>query len=190
VPPADETLAEGSPAQAAKQDVVVKVTVVCGGLTNVKVPVVIGGRYDGLAIAGTTKAFDRLLESWLTRAVHLGIVGSGLGQLFPINIQKHLAEGRINTGNLLLASMREPGRFAPDDLRFLMSNVTVAVKTMRHDQFATIFIGMRRHELTIGDAVRGFTEGILDGYARFRAIADVVTDDKGAIHGFGLSRLA
>jgi hypothetical protein len=142
------------------------------------VPVVIGGRYDGLPIAGATKAFDRLLDSWLTRAVDLGIVGSGLGQLFPINLQKRLAEGRINTGNLLLASMGEPGRFAPDDLRFLMSNVTVAVKTMRHDQFATSLIGTRRREMTIGDAVRGFTDGILDGYACFRAIADVVTDDK------------
>ena len=67
----------------AKEDVIVQIDLVCGGLSNVKVPVVIAGRYDGLPIAGATKAFDRLLDSWLTRAVDLGLVGSGLGQLFP-----------------------------------------------------------------------------------------------------------
>lgn len=166
----------------AKEDVIVQITLVCGGLSNVKVPVVIAGRYDGLPIAGATKAFDRLLDLWLTRAVDLGLVGSGLGQLFPINLQKRLEAGKVNTGNLLLANMGEPGRFAPDDLRFLMSNVIVAVKSMGHDQFATSLIGTRRHEMTIADAVRGFAEGILDGYERFRAIANVVTDDKTRFH--------
>jgi hypothetical protein len=64
----------------------VKITLVWGGLTNVKAPVVVGARYDGLAFAGPTKVFDRLLDSWLTRAVDLGILGSALGQLFPINL--------------------------------------------------------------------------------------------------------
>jgi hypothetical protein len=141
IPPA----AEVSELRWAKEDVVVQITLVCGGLTNVRVPVVIGERYDGLPIAAIAGARN-----------------------FPINLQKRLEAGKINTGNLLLASMGEPGRFAPDDLRFLMSNVTVAVKTMGHDQFATSLIGTRRHEMSIGDAARGFVEGILENSVRCR----------------------
>ena len=46
---------------------------------------------------------------------------------------------------------------------------------MGYDQFASNLIGTLRHELSVGDAVRGVLEGILDGYERFRAITDVVT---------------
>src|SRR5439155_7131996 len=74
--------------------------------------------------------------------------------------------------------MGEPGRFAQDDLRFLSSNITVAVKEMGYDQFATPLLGTRRNEIPIGDAIRGLLEGILDGYERFRAIANSVTDDR------------
>jgi hypothetical protein len=163
---------------AAGGDVIVQITLIQGGLTNIRVPVAVGGRYDGLALAGVTRAFDQLLDSWLTRALDLGIIGSGLGQLFPVNLQRRQEAGKINATNLLLAGMGEPGRFARDDLRFLLSNVTVAVKSMGYDQFATSLIGTRRNELPIEDAVRCVLEGILDGYDRFRAIADVVTDGR------------
>jgi hypothetical protein len=173
-----DPVAVARPASPAATDVVVQVTLIRGGITNLRVPVVICPRYDGLPLAGATKAFDRLLDTWLTRAVDLGMIGSGLGQLFPINLQRRQAIGKVNAGSLLLVSMGEPGRFARDDLRFLVSNIVVAVKGMGHDQFATGLIGTRRRELTAGEAVRGLIDGILDGYERFRAIVDEVTEDQ------------
>jgi hypothetical protein len=178
-PTVTETVARDDPGRrAATRDVEVQITLICGGITNVKAPVVIGARYDGLAFAGPTKAFDRLLDSWLTRAVDLGIIGSALGQLFLINLEQFQQVGKMKAGNLLLAGMGEPGRFAQDSLQFLISNVVVAVKTMGHRQFASTLIGTRRSELSIGEAIRGFVQGIYDGYERIRAIGDSVTNNE------------
>ncbi len=170
--------AAAPPAQqpaAVCPDVVVHVEVICGGFTNVKVPVAVCPRYQGMALAGPAKEFDRQIDSWLTRAVDLGMIGSDLGQLFPVHLQRMREAGRVKVDCLLMAGMGEPGQFAADDLRYLMSNVTVAVKSMGHDQLSTSLIGTRRNELSFGQAVRGFLEGILDGYERFRVIADAVT---------------
>jgi hypothetical protein len=156
----------------------VKITMVCGGLTNVKAPVVVGARYDGLAFLGPTKIFDQLLDSWLTRAVDLGIIGSALGQLFPINLEQYHKAGKLNAGTLLLAGMGEPGRFAEDGVRFIFSNLTLTVKGMGFNEIATPLLGIRRKELTIGDAVRGMLQGIEDGYLRVAAIAEGVTQDR------------
>jgi CHAT domain len=162
----------------ALSEITVRFTLICGGLTHVQVPVAIAGRYDGLPLAGGTKAFDQILDTWLTRALDLGMIGSGLGQLFPINLQSRYDEGKVCAHNLLLANMGEPGRFARDDLRFLLSNITVAVKGLRQDLFAIPLLGTRRNELPVEDAVRGFLEGIVDGYDRFAAIASAVTDHR------------
>jgi hypothetical protein len=167
-----------------------KITVVRGGMTNIKVPVAVGARYDGLAFAGPTRAFDRLLDSWLTRAVDLGIIGSSLGQLFLINLQQFQRAGRIKADNLLLAGMGEPGRFARDSLQFIVSNLVVAVKIMGHDEFASPLIGIRRDELPIAEAVRGLVEGVRDGYERIRAIADDDTKDRGALRNAAAQRLS
>lgn len=166
---------------AAIPTVDLQITVIKGGLTNVKVPVVIGARYDGLAFAGSTKAFDRLLDSWLTGAVDMGIIGSSLGQLFLINLKQFQRAGKIKANNLLLAGMGEPGRFARDSLQFLISNVVVATKVMGHDELALPLLGIRRTELTIADAVRGLVEGIRDGYDRLRAMADDDTKNREAL---------
>jgi hypothetical protein len=156
----------------------VKITLIHGGLTNVKAPVIVGARYDGLAFAGPTKIFDRLLDSWLTRAVDLGIIGSALGQLFPINLEQFHKAGKLNAGTLLLAGMGEPGRFAEDGVRFIFSNIILTIKGIGVNEFATPLLGTRRKELTIGDAVRGMLQGIEDGYERVSAIAESVTEDK------------
>lgn len=150
-------------------------------MTNINAPVAVGARYDGLAFAGPTRAFDRLLDSWMTRAVDLGIIGSSLGQLFLINLQQFQRAGRIQADNLLLAGMGEPGRFAQDSLQFIVSNLVVAVKIMGHDEFASPLIGIRRGELLVAEAVRGFVEGVQDGYERIRAIADNDTKNRGAL---------
>jgi len=173
--PQPEAAPAAPPPAAGPHDVVVHVEVICGGYTNVKVPVAICPRYEGMALAGPAKAFDRQLDSWLTRAVDLGMIGSGLGQLVPVNVQRSREAGRVKVDALLMAGLGEPGNLAADDLRYLMSNVTVAVKSMGHDQFSTMLIGTRRNELSIGQAVQGLLEGIVDGYERFRVIADAVT---------------
>ena len=172
--------AETPPATGAKAgtDVDVRITLICGGITNVETPVAIGARYDGLAFAGGTGAFDRLLNSWLTRGVDLGIIGSALGLLFPINLEKYHKAGKVRARNLILAGMGEPGRFAHDSLRFLMSNVVVAVKFMGENEFASSLIGTRRNELSIGDAIRSLLLGVRDGYERLRSIVETLTDDR------------
>jgi CHAT domain/Peptidase family C25 len=176
--PAVTPASEADAATPTVRDVVVQVTLIKGGITNVRAPVAVAGRYDGLPLSGATKAFDRLLDSWLTRAIDLGMIGSGLGQVFPVNLQARQQAGKMNVGCLLLAGMGEPGRFAQDDLRFLMSNVTVAVKGLGYDQFVTSLLGTRRNEIPIGKAIRGVLEGITDGYERFRAIANALTEDR------------
>jgi hypothetical protein len=72
----------------------------------------------------------------------LGIIGSKLGQLF------------------LLAGMGEPGRFAQDDLRFLLSNITIAVKSLGYDQFASASLALEgknsQSEMPFADFWREF----------------------------------
>ena len=84
-------------------------------------------------------------------------------------------EDRLKARTLLLAGMGEPGRFAQDSLQFIMSNVIVAIKAMGETEFAIPLLGIRRKELAIGQAVRGFIQGIDDGYERFKAIAENAT---------------
>src|ERR1700722_4389379 len=68
-----DAVGEGVPAAADRsvttRDVVVHVEVIWGGITNVKVPVAVGARYQGWGLAGPAKAFGRQLDFWLTRAV-------------------------------------------------------------------------------------------------------------------------
>lgn len=137
-----------------------------------KIPAAIGPRYQGLPLAGPAKAFDRLLDCWLAHSLDLGMIGSGLGQLFPVNLHPQHQAGTINAEYLRLVGMGEPGQFAQDDLRYLMSNVTVVVKAMGHYQLSTMLIGTRRNELPLDHAFSGFLEGILDGYERFCAVTD------------------
>ena len=73
-------------------------------------------------------------------------------------------EDRLKARTLLLAGMGEPGRFAQDSLQFIMSNIIVAIKAMGETKFAIPLLGIRRKELAIGQAVRGFIQGIDDGY--------------------------
>jgi len=85
--PADPPRPESGDTSGGASDVNVHIILICGGITNVRVPIAIGARYDGLPFAGPTAAFDRLVDSWMTRAVDLGIIGSALGLLFPINLE-------------------------------------------------------------------------------------------------------
>ncbi len=175
-PPAG-TSAGRSTGTAGSRDVTVNMTVVCGDLTQVEAPVAANAHYEGLAPAGQTKLFDEILDLWVTRALDFGLIGLRLGQVYPIDLTRARASGKAKADRLLLAGMGEPGGFAADDLRYLISNITVAVKSMRQDTLATSLFGTRRDELPVEQALRAFLSGIMDGYERFRAMADVVRDD-------------
>jgi hypothetical protein len=162
-------------------DVPIHVTLMLGGITNVRTPIAIGAHYESLPLAGPAAAFDRKLDGWLTRAVDIGIIGLTLGQLFTINFAQYHQSKDVKAKNLILAGMGEPGRFAQDSLRLVMSNIVVTVRSMGEDQFAATLLGTRRKEMSIADALRGFLQGILDGYERLGAIADAVKEDREAL---------
>jgi hypothetical protein len=162
----------------APDKIAVNFALTYGGVTSIETPVAVGGRYEGMALGGPAKAFDRLLDLWLTRALDLGMVGSKLGQLFPIHLQNAVEEKRVKANYLFLAGLGEPGRFASDDLQFVISNVVVAVKSLQASEFTCDLIGTRRDELTVEQAVRAFAQGIVDGYVRFCTILKGVTRNR------------
>lgn len=170
----------------------VEVRVIRGRLPQVEAPVVIAARYERMPLAGPIKEFDHILDSWLSRAVELGMIGSRLGELFLVPLQRRKEAGQVKADNLLLVGMGEPGHFGRDDLRFLISNVTVAVKAMGHDRLSISLIGVRRRELSIRRAVQGLLEGVIDGYERFRGVLQGVKDNverlrQSAAHGLLIS---
>jgi hypothetical protein len=164
--------------------VTVKITLIHGDYSNKDVysrldaPVILSGGYEGLSFFGFARVFDGLLDSWLTRAVEMGMIGLELGQLFPVDLQRLRERGLVKARCLLLVGMGEPSRFAVDDLQFAMSNVTVAVKHMGYDRVVTVLPGTRRNELPVGEAVQGFIRGIQDGYNQFSAIVDVARQER------------
>src|SRR5437868_166620 len=109
---------KSAPAKPGPPTITVHVEIIWGGITNVKIPVAIGPHYQGLPLAGPARAFDRLLDCWLTRSIDLGMIASGLGQLVPINLQRRYQAGEINAEILLMVGAGEPGQFAQDDLRY------------------------------------------------------------------------
>ena len=161
-----------------KPATLIHVEVVRGGCTNVKAPVAVGYHYQGLPLSGAAQAFDHQIDSWLSRALPLGIIGSGLGQLFLFPLPKTREAGKVAADNLLLVGLGEPGHFALDDLRFVMANVTVAVKGLGHPHLSTGLIGMRRNDLLTDRALRAFLTGVLDGTENFRAMLEGVTEDR------------
>ena len=102
--------------------------------------------------------------------------------MFTINFAHQYHQEQGSTPDLILTGMGEPGSFAQDSLRLVMSNIVVAVKSMGEDQFATTLLGTRRKEMSIADALRGFLpQGVLDGYERLDAIAEAVKEDREAL---------
>lgn len=156
----------------------VHIEIVEGGLSNIRSQVAVTARYEGLDLVGTAKAFDRKLDSWLSRAVDLGMICSDLGRLFPVNLERRFQAGGVNVEHLLLLGMGVPGQFSSDDLRYLTCNMTVAVKSMRYDTVCTSLLGTRRNELQIDHAARAFLRGIVDGYDRFAAIVESLTENR------------
>ena len=146
------------------------VEVAYGSLSQADAPVAVVARYQRLPLAGPAREFDYLLRYWLSRAVELGMIGSGLGEVFQVPLAHRKETGEVNAEELLLVGMGEPGRFNADAFRFLVTNVTIAVKAMRKSRLSTNLIGSRRGELTVDAAARAFIQGFLDGYERCMGI--------------------
>ena len=147
----------------------IDIEVLCGSQSQVDADVAVVARYRGLPFAGSAIEFDYLLKSWLTRPLEMGMIGSGLGEVFPIPVTNVHKERNLHFDEILLVGMGEPGYFGADDLHYLMTNVTVVVKSQRKQSFSTTLIGARRNELSVGGAARGFLDGVLDGYGAARA---------------------
>jgi hypothetical protein len=151
---------------------VVTVEVVVGSLSQADAPLLFAGRYRRLPFAGPAEEFDYLLKSWLTRALELGMIGSGLGELFRIPLSRLKERNMVKADDLFLVGMGEPGRLNADDARYLMTNVTVAAKAMLKPTLATHLFGARRSELPPAVAARAFAQGVADGYERCQSMLD------------------
>jgi hypothetical protein len=145
----------------------VTVEVVHGDITQVKSPVSVVGRYQGLPARGSAQQFDRRMDSWLSRAIECGMIGSDLGQLFYVPLDHKRVASSVAPDALIVAGLGEPGRFSRDSLRFLMTNVTLAVKALGHDEMNAPLLGFSRGELPLESVVRGMLEGVADGLDRF-----------------------
>jgi hypothetical protein len=174
---ADLALAQAQP-PANKPLVTVTIAVVRGSLSQADAPVAIAPRYRGLPFAGASREFDYLLNSWLTRAIELGMIGSGLGELFRVPLERLHDAGKVKAEELLLVGMGEPGDFAADDLRYLMTNVTVAIKSMHRESASAPLIGYRRGEMSVELAARAFIEGVDEGYHHCRSMIENLGDDR------------
>jgi hypothetical protein len=178
--------AEGKGGGATVAVVEIGVEVVWGSVCNATAEVAILPRYLGLPFAGPALEFDYLLKSWLSRALELGMIGSGLGELFLLPIKQAAVGAEVKFENLLLVGMGEPGRFGADDLRFMMTNVTVAVKALGHHSLCTELIGSRRGELSLEPAARAVLQGVLDGHERCQGMYESMADEERArfVKGF------
>ncbi|MGB9005229.1 MAG: CHAT domain-containing protein [Candidatus Aminicenantales bacterium] len=145
-----------------KKTMKLAIEVVRGDVTQIKAPVVMIGHYQGVAPVSAEGAIDKALDFWITRANQQGIIGADLGELFFIPVVGRSIAARA----VLLAGMGAEGRFSKDDLRYLMTNVTVAVSALKLDTFATVLIGSGAGNLTKDRALRGMIEGIADALRR------------------------
>ncbi len=158
LPSAKETKVPMGPKKTMK----LAIEVVRGDVTQIKAPVVMIGHYQGVAPVSAEGAIDKALDFWITRANQRGIIGADLGELFFIPVVGRSIAARA----VLLAGMGAEGRFSKDDLRYLMTNVTMAVSALKLDTFATVLIGSGAGNLTKERAVRGMIEGVADALRR------------------------
>jgi hypothetical protein len=160
----------------------VDVEVYCGDISALYADIAVVGRYRGVEIRGPARAFDRKLNFWLSAAAQLGIVGSELGELFYVPIARPpTTNGATGTGDpppqtfrwknaplaVLVAGLGEPGRFNREGLRFLMTNVTLAVVNLGCGKLSAPLLGFSRGEIPLESVLRGTLEGISDALARF-----------------------
>jgi len=153
-----------------KKPLSLHIEVVNGDITQVKAPVVVIGHYKGIAPVSAEGAIDNAIDFWISRAGQRGIIGADLGELFFIPITRKQIAARA----VLLAGMGEEGKFALDDLRYLMTNVAYSVSALGEDTFASVIIGSGKGNLSKRQAIRGILEGLRDALHRLPKKAGIV----------------
>ncbi|MET0514493.1 MAG: M17 family peptidase N-terminal domain-containing protein, partial [Nitrospiraceae bacterium] len=153
---------ESPPEDQPQERVHITIEVVLGDVTQIKAPLVVVGHYKGIAPVRAEGAIDAKLDHWITKAAAPGMIGAELGQLFFVPV----VGNKIGAGGVVLAGMGEAGRFSREDLRFLMTNVALAVSELGHRTFATVLIGSGQGNLSRERALRGMLDGLCDALSR------------------------
>lgn len=108
----------------------------------------------------------------IERFIELGIIVGNLGalSLFPIPASMREADDRdflVLPEYLILGGLGEPGTLTRDDVRFVMTNVVYAMKSIQKFQLSTHLIGIHSRSLNIRQSTRAIVEGIKEGMERF-----------------------
>lgn len=106
------------------------------------------------------------------RFIELGIIVGNLGalSLFPIPESMREADERdylVLPEYLMLGGLGEPGSLTRDDVRFVMTNVVYAMKSIQKIRLSTHLIGIHSRSLNIRQSMRAIVEGIKEGMERF-----------------------
>jgi hypothetical protein len=162
----------------------VVVEVYHGDITALYADVAVVGRYKGIGARGAAARFDERFGGWLSSAFQLGMVGSELGELFYVPITRpeltQAAAAKVAPppqaflwehapAGVLVAGLGEPGRFNREGLRYLLTNVTLAVATLGYGKISLWPLGFSRKEIILENVLRGILEGIGEALARFEA---------------------
>jgi hypothetical protein len=164
--PPPESRCDTGPTADFTADLQLDVEVVLGSILDQKGMIAVVGRYIDTDPTGLFHSLGSIpLASSIKVAVDLGIVSSELGALFYLPILPEQADCEA----VVIAGMGDVGRFSRDDLRYLMTNVTVAALGIDKDRFATLLIGAGHNGLPIDRVVEGLIEGIRDAQSRSAA---------------------
>ncbi|MBM3161908.1 MAG: CHAT domain-containing protein [Chlorobi bacterium] len=161
-PPRNEA-ARHEPLSPAKIELAIQL--VHDDVTRVKSPAVVIGHYRGVDPVNAEGAVDAAMNRMITLANEQGIIGGGLGELFFIPVTGK----QIAASSVILAGMGEEGHFTKDDLRYLMTNVTLSVSALGMDSFAMVVIGSGQGSISKERALASIIEGVSDGLRRFSA---------------------
>ena len=146
-----------------------KIDLVLGDITKISTPVAVLGHYKGAALGGAEGQIDRALGGWIRYASEFGMIPGDLGSVFFIPVPRQ----QIAPRGVLLACMGESGRFARDELRCLMMNVTFAVAALGLDRFASVVIGSGKGNLSKEQALRNMLLGIADAMEQLKSFIRV-----------------
>jgi hypothetical protein len=155
-----------------------------GDISELYADVAVVGRYRGVGARGPARLFDKRFGGWLTSAVELGMVGSELGELFYVPVTRPVLTGaaarRVTAApqtfawdgapaSLIVGGLGEPGRFNREGLRYLLTNVTLAVLTLGYGKMSAPLLGFSRGEIPLEGVLRGTLEGVSDALGRLPA---------------------
>jgi hypothetical protein len=182
--------AGGPEPEPARTDVApshVVVEVYHGDIAALPADVAVVGRYKGIGARGNAASFDKQLGGWLSSAFQHGMVGSDLGELFYIPISRagapQGAAAKLSSlppicswphapAGVIVAGLGEPGRFNREGLRYLLTNITLAVVALGYGKLSLPPLGFSRREILLENVLRGTLEGISEALDRFDDRAD------------------